>query len=385
MFADRTQWNLENNRLSRALGQHRAAGKPLLDLTVSNPTECGFDYDREVILRALGNPAVLRYEPSAMGMASARESIRNYYDSCGYHVAVDDILLTTGTSEAYSFIFRALCNPQDEVMVPEPGYPLFTFLADILDVKLVHYPLQYDHGWQIDLHALQAGVTPRTRAIVVVHPNNPTGHFAKAHEIARLNQICAGHDLALIADEVFRDFALGEEPPASFVANSRALTFTVSGLSKICGLPQMKASWMILSGPPQHKADALRRLEVIADTYLSMSTPVQLAIPAFLDLRHNFQKQLVARVRSNLKELDRQLDGKKVCTRRELEGGWNAVLRVPATRSDEDLVIELLATLDVLVHPGYFYDFPSDGNLVVSLITPEKIFGEGIRRMLALF
>ena len=320
-----------------------------------------------------------------MGLAVARESIRNYYASSGYHVSLEDILLTTGTSEAYSFIFRALCNPLDEVMVPEPGYPLFNFLGDILDVKLIHYPLHYDHGWQIDLHALQGGVTPRTRAIVVVHPNNPTGHFAKVHEIARLNQICAGHDLALIADEVFRDFALGEVPAASFVANSRALTFTVSGISKICGLPQMKVSWMVLSGPAQHKADALRRLEVIADTYLSMNAPVQLALPAFLDLRHKFQEQLLARVRSNLKELDARLDEKKICVRREVEGGWNAVLRVPATRSDEELAIELLTTHDVLVHPGYFYDFPSDGNLVVSLITPEKAFAEGIRRLLTLF
>lgn len=385
MFADRTHWNLDSNRLSHALSQHRAAGKPLLDLTVSNPTECGFEYDSEAILAALGNRAALQYEPSAMGLAVARGSIRDYYASNGYRISTEDILLTTGTSEAYSFIFRALCNPQDEVMVPEPGYPLFTFLADILDVKLVHYPLHYDHGWQIDLHALQAGVTPRTRAIVVVHPNNPTGHFAKVHEIARLNQICAGHDLALIADEVFRDFALGEAPPASFAANSRALTFTVSGISKICGLPQMKVSWMVLSGPAQHKADALRRLEVIADTYLSMNAPVQLAIPAFLSLRHKFQEQLMARVRNNLKELDRNIEEKKICARREIEGGWNAVLRVPATRTDEELVIELLTTRDVLVHPGYFYDFPSDGNLVVSLITPEQPFAEGIRRLLTLF
>ncbi|MGH9699353.1 MAG: pyridoxal phosphate-dependent aminotransferase [Candidatus Acidiferrales bacterium] len=385
MFADRTHWNLENNRLSHALSQHRAAGKALVDMTLSNPTECGFEYDRDAILRAFSNPAALKYEPSAMGLAVARGAIRDYYASSGYHISNDSILLTTGTSEAYSFIFRALCNPQDEVMVPAPGYPLFTFLADILDVKLVHYPLNYDHGWQIDFHALQSGVTPRTRAIVVVHPNNPTGHFAKVHEIAHLNQICAGHDLALIADEVFRDFALGEAPPASFVANSRALTFTVSGISKICGLPQMKASWMVLSGPVQHKADALRRLEMIADTYLSMNAPVQLAIPEFLGLRHKFQEQLMARVRNNLKELDRKFDEKKICARRDLEGGWNAVLRVPATRTDEDLVIELLTTRDVLVHPGYFYDFPSDGNLVVSLITPEKTFAEGIQRLLSLF
>ena len=385
MFADRTQWNLESNRLSRALGQRRIAAEPLLDLTVSNPTECGFEYDREAILQALGNPGSLVYEPNPKGLGIAREAVRGYYGSSGLRVSIDDILLTTGTSEAYSFIFRALCNPHDEVMVPEPGYPLFSFLADILDVKLIHYPLHYDHGWQIDLHALQGAVTPRTRAIVVVHPNNPTGHFTKVQEIAHLNQICTGHNLALIADEVFRDFALGDAHPASFVANSRALTFTVSGLSKICGLPQMKASWMVLSGPPQHKADALRRLEVIADTYLSMNAPVQLAIPAFLSLRHYFQKQLMARVRNNLKELDRLLDAKKVCARREIEGGWNAVLHVPATRTDEDLVIELLTAHGVHAHPGYLYDFPSDGNLIVSLITPEEQFAEGIRRLLSMF
>ncbi|MGH7838998.1 MAG: aminotransferase class I/II-fold pyridoxal phosphate-dependent enzyme, partial [Candidatus Binataceae bacterium] len=231
----------------------------------------------------------------------------------------------------------------------------------------------------------QDAVTPRTRAIVIVHPNNPTGYFTKVEELASLNQICASHEIALIADEVFRDFALGDARPPSLAANTPALTFTVSGLSKICGLPQMKASWMLLSGHPQQKADALNRLEVIADTYLSMNAPVQLAIPAFLGLRHNFQKQLMARVRNNLKELDRLLEVKKVCGRLEMEGGWYAVLRVPATRTDEDLVIDLLATRGVHVHPGYFYDFPSDGNLIVSLITPEPEFAEGIRRLLSMF
>ena len=213
---------------------------------------------------------------------------------------VDEIILTTSTSEAYSFVFRALCNPGDEVLIPEPSYPLFAFLAEIQDVKLVRYPLVYDYGWQINFSALESAITERTRAAIVVHPNNPTGHFVKAAEVERLNRICAARDLAIIADEVFLDFGLTEEARSSFAGNGGALTFTTSGLSKIAGLPQMKAAWLITSGPEKMRAAALARLEVIADTYLSMNAPVQAAMPAFLEQRHAFQKQVLARVMKNL-------------------------------------------------------------------------------------
>jgi aspartate/methionine/tyrosine aminotransferase len=385
MFADRTNWNFKANRLSQALALHRASGKKLLDLTVSNPTECGFQYDAQAVLRALSNPDSLAYAPNPRGLAPARQAVAGYYTARGDTVAAEDIFLTTSTSEAYSFAFRTLCNSGDELLIPEPSYPLFDFLADIQDVRLVRYPLIYDHGWQIDFHALERAITPRTRGVIVVHPNNPTGHFCKSQEITRLNQICSARQIALIADEVFLDFALAGSQPPSFAANSVALTFTLSGLSKIAGLPQMKVAWSVVGGPEKLKTQALMRLEVIADTYLSMNAPVQLAIPAFLQQRQGFQNQLMARVRRNLEEIDRQLARQKACSRLETEGGWYAVLRAPATRLDEDFAIELLKENGVYVHPGHFYDFARDGYLIVSLITPEQEFAEGARLLLSMF
>jgi len=385
MFSDRTNWNLKSNRLSEALAKYRAAGKPLLDLTASNPTECGFDYDRRAILQALSNPESLSYDPDPRGLLSARRAVSEYYSAREIVIPADNIILTTSTSEAYSFVFRVLCNPGDELLIPEPSYPLFSFLADIQDVKLVGYPLLYDHGWQIDFHALQQAVTERTRGIIVVNPNNPTGHFCKPSEMRKLNDICAPRKIAIIADEVFLDFSLAENTPRSFAANNGCLTFTMSGLSKISGLPQMKAAWLITSGPEELKAQALARLEVIADTFLSMNAPVQLAMPVFLELRHGFQMQAMARVRKNLAELDQQLLAQSSCSRLEMEGGWYAILRVPVIRSDEDLAIDLLSAHGVYVHPGHFYDFPADGYLIVSLITPDQDFKEGIKRVLSMF
>jgi alanine-synthesizing transaminase len=385
LFADRTNWNLEPNRLSEALAHHRSAGKPLIDLTASNPTECGFMYDRERILSALANPQSLSYEPEPKGLLAAREAVAGYYAERGDRVGASDMLLTTSTSEAYSFVFRILCNPGDEVLIPTPSYPLFDLLADIQDVRLVRYPLIYDHGWQIDFFALEALLTTRTRAVVVVHPNNPTGHFTKHDERLRLNQICADRQIAMIADEVFLDFALSAEPRSSWAANSDTLTFTMSGLSKMCGLPQMKVAWLVVSGPKDLRTQALNRLEVVADTYLSMNTPIQHAIPEFLEQRDEFQRQLMSRVRGNLAELDRQLAAQKACSRLEIEGGWYAVLRVPATRTDEEVALDLIEKRGVYVHPGHFYDFPIDGYLIVSLIAPENEFAEGSKRLVSIF
>lgn len=382
MFAKRTNWNLETNRLSQALAAHRAAGKALLDLTVSNPTTCGFQYDDEAILSALRNPAALKYEPNPRGLAVPRDAVAKYYAEHGAVVFRDDVFLTTGTSEAYSYVFRTLCNPGDEVLIPEPSYPLLEFLADIQDVRLVRYPLVYDYGWQIDFHALEQAITPETRGVIVVHPNNPTGHFCKTEEVRKLNEVCSAREIAIIADEVFLDFGLDEKRHPTFAGNSGALTFTMSGLSKICGLPQMKAAWLVVSGPEPSEAQA--RLEVIADTYLSMNAPMQWALPTLLRQRGEFQKQLLWRVRENLAELDRQLAGQKSCNRLEVEGGWNAVVRVPVTRSDEDLALELLAAKGVYLHPGHFYDFPSRGTVVVSLITPENEFSIGLRHLFSL-
>ncbi|HEY2361841.1 MAG TPA: pyridoxal phosphate-dependent aminotransferase [Candidatus Angelobacter sp.] len=382
MFASRTNWNLKPNLLAEALEQHKASGLRLLDLSASNPTECGFKYDAPAIMRALCAPASLQYRPDPKGMKSARQAVSDYYAEHGAAVAIDDLVLTASTSEAYSFIFRLLCNSDDELLIPTPGYPLFDFLADVNDVKLTRYPFFYDHGWHIDMHALKQGITPRTRGIIVVHPNNPTGHFTKAKEIAQLNQICSANQTAIIADEVFLDFSLGSEQK-SFVANSGVLTFTMSGISKISGLPQMKFAWLAVSGPHDVKREALARLEMIADTYLSLNAPIQLAAPVLLQQRKQFQQQLMTRVRANLAELDSQLSEKKHVSRLAVEGGWYAVLRIPATRPDEDLAIELLQTHDVYLHPGHYYDFPGNGYLVVSLITPQDDFNEGLRRLLS--
>src|SRR6267378_2869622 len=385
MFANRTNWDLTPNRLSEALAAHRAEGKPLLDLTVSNPTECGFSYDSKAILEALSNPGALTYEPNPRGLESARRAVAEYYASRSEDVSVSDIFLTTSTSEGYSYAFRMLCNPGDEVLVPSPSYPLFDFLAEIQDVKLVRYPLIYDHGWQVDFHALEKAVTARTRAVIVVHPNNPTGHFAKPSEMSRLNSICSARQIAIVADEVFLDFALDGNRAESFATNSGVLTFALSGLSKISGLPQMKAAWLAVSGPQNLKREALGRLEVIADTYLSQNAPVQLAMPTLLRQRHSFLEQLLSRVRANLEQLDRLLRRQNACSRLATEGGWYVVLRVPAIRSDQDLALELLTSKEIYVHPGHFYDFPTDGFLVMSLITPEAIFSKGMTGVFELF
>ena len=385
MFSDRTHWDLTTNRLSEALAKHRKTKKPFFDLSASNPTECGFSYNRRAILKALSRPAALRYEPNPKGLLAARQAIAKHHSAFGKKVAAEDIFLTTGTSEAYGFVLRLLCNPGDEILVPEPSYPLLNFLAEIQDVKLLRYPLLYDHGWQIDFHGLEQAITTRSRALVVVNPNNPTGHFVSDADIKRLNEICSARNMAIIADEVFLDFRLAAKQPSSFAANTESLTFTMNGLSKLCGLPQMKASWYIANGPEALKSEALARMEVIADTYLSMNTPVQLAIPAFLKQRRGFQKQVMKRLRTNLRELDRQLASQNTCSRLEVEGGWNVVLRVPNIHSDENVAIRLLAEKSVFLHPGHFYDFPGDGFMVVSLITPELTFAQGMKQVLASF
>jgi len=384
MFASRTGWALAPNRFSAALDRHRASGREALDLTESNPTRCGFAYDRS-LLSTLADRRGLAYDPHPKGLRSAREAVCGYYRQRGAEIDPEQIILTASTSEGYSFIFRLLCDPGDEVLVPAPSYPLFEFLASIEDVKLVPYPLLYDHGWQIDLHGLGEALSPRTRAILVVHPNNPTGSFVKPAEMDLLDALCRERGLALVADEVFLDYAHDGAARPSFASPRQALTFTLSGISKICALPQMKLAWIVTGGTPELAREALARLEVIADTYLSVNTQVQLALPAFLAQRDEIQRQVKERVAANLAELDRQLATQKLVRRLEVEGGWYAVLRVPATHSDEDLAIALLDEQSVVVHPGHFYDFPGEGYLVVSLITPAEVLAEGIRRLLTSF
>lgn len=384
MFSHRTGWKLTPNRFTEVQRELAAAGMEALDLTLSNPTCAGLSYDAETILGSLTPPEAMDYDPQPLGLSSARLAVAGYYREQHEEFDVDpeNIVLTTSTSEGYSYVFRLLCNPEDEVLAPKPSYPLFQFLADLQDVKLASYPLIYDHGWQIDFPSLYKAVNHRTRAVVVVHPNNPTGSYVCPEEVAALNGFCREYNLALIVDEVFLDYAHDGAPRPTFAMNQEALTFTLSGLSKISALPQMKAAWVVTSGPEEAVSEAMARLEVIADTYLSMNAPIQLAMPVLLDQRKHVQPLLLDRLRTNLEELDQLLGRQKACRRLETDGGWYAVLRVPATQSDEELAIDLLRKVSVLVHPGHFYDFPSDGYLVVSLITPLETFREGAARLL---
>jgi alanine-synthesizing transaminase len=383
MFSTRTNWKLTRNRLTDALEETKASGAHIADLTISNPTRAGLHYDQQAILQSLASPNSLDYDPQPKGLPAARAGVAAYYrDQHQTTVDIDRLILATSTSEGYSFVFRLLCNPGDEILVPKPSYPLFEFLADLEDVKLVPYPLLYDHGWQIDFHSLQSAVSNRTRAVVVVHPNNPTGSFVHCDEQAELNRICHEHSVAIIADEVFLDYAHDQKPRQTFAGNQEVLTFTLSGVSKISALPQMKVAWIGASGPAAEVEAAQSRLEVIADTYLSMNAPIQWATAVLLDQRKEIQRQLRDRVQANLIGLDRQLAAQKTCQRLSVEGGWYAILRVPVTRTDEDLAIDLLRSKSVLVHPGHFYDFPSEGYLILSLIGSEKDFGEGIKRLL---
>jgi aspartate/methionine/tyrosine aminotransferase len=385
MFASRTNWLLSPNRLSREIEELRRKGSPLLDLTESNPTRCGFVFDRRVILEALANPQALSYTPDPHGLLPGRQAVARYYTERGITLDPGQIFLTTSTSEAYSYVFRLVADPGDTILAPQPSYPLFDFLAGLNDVRVVPYPLIYDQGWQIDLPTLEKRLETRARAILVVHPNNPTGSFVRRDELAELLGFCQKRGLALVADEVFADYSLTVDPQrvVSHASAAEALTFTLSGLSKISALPQMKLAWLVVNGPEQLLRSGLARLEIIADTYLSLSAPLALALPELLETRRTLQPQILERVRSNLQLLDTRLAVNQPVSRLEVEGGWYTVLRLPSIRTDEEWAIELARKDGVLVHPGHFFDFGSEGHLVVSLLTERKVFEEGLARILA--
>jgi alanine-synthesizing transaminase len=384
-FSARTNWETAETELARALRERRAAGLPLLDLTASNPTQCGFAYDDAAILSPLAAPEALVYDPDPQGIRSAREAVCCYHGEHGAAVDAAQVFLTTSTSEAYSYVFRLLCDAGDEVLIAQPSYPLFDFLAALDDVRLVPYALFYDHGWHLDIEAVRQRITPRTRAIALVHPNNPTGHFTKPQEREQLEALCREHGLALIVDEVFLDYPLTARGTSFACGPHAALTFVLSGLSKIAGLPQMKAAWIAVFGPDEQREQALARLDVIADTFLSMNAPVQCALPQWLAHRRAIQKQIHERTMANLRALDALLARQSMVTRLDAEAGWYAVLRVPAVRSDEEVAIDLIRKHGVSVHPGYFFGFPADGWLVASLLTAEEEFREGVMRVLAEF
>ncbi len=400
MLSARTAASLVPNRLARLLEARRRAGARILDLTESNPTRCGFEYPGGAILEALAHPRGLRYEPAPRGAPAAREAVARYYAERGAAVDPAQVVLTASTSEAYSFLFTLLADPGDAVLAPVPSYPLLEHLAALAAVRLLPYPLAFDGDeWRIDLPALAKAARrePRARAVVVVTPNNPTGSFLKRDELAALAALCQNRGLALIADEVFGDYAYRPDPSragtlaggvagavAGALAGSAAgvLTFALNGLSKVAGLPQLKVGWMVASGPPDLLTPALERLDLVADTFLSVGTPVQEALSELLAVAPAVQRQIRDRVAANRARLEAAVGPGSPCRVLPAEGGWYAILQVPRLRAEEALVLALLEEDDVLVHPGYFFDFPSEAFLVVSLLPEVGVFEPAIERLL---
>ena len=376
MFAKRTQWDLRPNKLSEKLARMRAAGEEILDLTESNPTQVGLQYP-DGLLKELADPRGLLYEPDPRGLLAARKVVASIYLAKGAWVDPDRIFLTASTSEAYAMLFRLLADPGDQVLVPRPSYPLFGYLAELNDLETVTYLLHLggDGHWRVGLKELEEAMTPRTRALIVVHPNNPTGSCLTSEERDRVAALCARRGVALICDEVFAEYlhSAGRPVPATLLKEGGPLIFALGGLSKWMGLPQMKLSWIACAGPDSEVSGALARLEVIADTALSVSTPVQAAFPRWAGFAPAIQRQIRERVQANRDWMEKLLPA---------DGGWNGVLELPGTRDEEAWALELLERHRVLVHPGYFYDFEQPGIAVVSLLPPPVGFQEGIRRLL---
>jgi aspartate/methionine/tyrosine aminotransferase len=389
MFSSRFPWDiggnadLQTNRLTRLLAARRRAGARILDLTESNPTHASLAYPAE-ILSALQDPRGLIHEPAPAGAAHARQAVASYYRDRGQSVDISRILLTASTSEAYAYLFKLLANPGDQVLAPRPSYPLFEFLAHMESVEPRQYPLVYQGAWSIDLEALGAAITDRTRAVVLVNPNNPTGSYVKRPELEALVRLCAARRIALISDEVFSDYAFA--PDATRVETlagvEECLTFSMSGLSKIAGLPQMKLGWIVASGPQDLRREAFEKLEWIADTYLSVSTPVQCAAARLLKLGDDIRRQIRERCAENLAAAREALGG-SAGNILAVEGGWYITVQVPKTRTEEEWALELLEREDVLVQPGFFYDFETEAFLIVSLLTAPAIFNQGLARLRA--
>lgn len=379
MFSNRLNWHPSANRLAQLLEEKRQQGCAILDLSESNPTQAGLPYPSG-LLAPLSDDRAFRYEPSPRGLESARNAVSAYYRERGIEIPIERILLTASTSEAYSYLFKLLADPGDEILSPRPSYPLFEFLAGLSSITIRQYPLRYDGIWHIDFESLERAITPSTRAIVCVNPNNPTGSFLKAGELERLEDIAVRHDLVLISDEVFSDYAFepARDRMATLAGDRRVLTFSMSGLSKIAGLPQLKLGWIVASGPRYE--EALDALDLIADTYLSVSTPVQVALPELMQFGMSIRESIAERTRANFAHLHTALAGSSASVL-HVEGGWYAILRVPNTASEEEWALRLLRECDVVVQPGYFFDFETEAFLVVSLLTPPGVFCEGLRRL----
>lgn len=378
MFSSRFNWDLRTNRLTQNLESRRRAGAPILDLTESNPTRAGLVYP-PAIQHAFQDPRMLLYEPAPAGLNEPREAVANYYAQRGHPLDPARVLLTASTSEAYAYLFKLLGNPGDQVMVPRPSYPLFEFLGNLESVEVLQYPLRYHGEWAIDMDALRAMISDRTRAVVLVNPNNPTGSYVKPHELDALVRLAAEHGFALLSDEVFSDYALSQDEGRvkTLAGVEGCLAFSMSGLSKIVGLPQMKLGWIVVSGPQNLRTQAMERLEWIADTYLSVSTPVQYAASRLLDAGAVVQQQIRARTALNLGIAREVLSG-SAANILMVEGGWYITVQVPRIQSEEEWTLGLLNSEDVLVQPGFFFDFESEAFLVVSLLTAPEIFRKGI-------
>ena len=384
-FSSRSAFELRPNALSLAVAARRASGRRLLDLTVSNPTTVGLSPPWARVCAALSSGEAGRYEPAAMGLPAARAAVSQYYQTRGFCLDSEHVCLTASTSEGYAFVFKLLCDPGDHVLVPAPSYPLFDYLAALDGVQVDRYPLHECDGWAIDVGALAAAITPRTKAIVVVSPNNPTGSYLKRGEREALRDLCARHALVLVCDEVFADYALREDEEGvrvtSMVDELAAPTFVLSGLSKVAGLPQLKLGWIAIAGPERFAREARERLELIGDTYLSVGTPVMLAAPALLALADEAAQAIRARTTRNLAWIARHV-ARSPCTLLPVEAGWSAILRVPRLASEESMCVGLLEEAGVLVHPGHFFDLASEAFVVVSLLTEPDVLSEGLGKLL---
>jgi aspartate/methionine/tyrosine aminotransferase len=375
--------DLAPNRLAAALAYARRDERRLIDLSASNPTRAGFSYDPH-LLAPLADARGLVYAPEPFGLREAREAVAAESGRHGIAIDADAVAITASTSEAYSLIFKVLCDPGDEVLVPRPSYPLFDHLTRLDGVVPVGYDLEYHGRWSVDAASIARALSPRTRAVLVVSPNNPTGNFVSGDEMDEIESLCAGAGIAVIADEVFADYNIDAAAAARAgrLPGRSCLGFSLGGLSKSVGLPQVKLGWIVLSGPLPLVDAARGRLELACDTYLSVSTPVQAAARELLAAGAPVREAIQARVRANFKSLDSLAAAAPSCTVLRTEGGWYAVMQVPSLMPEEDLVLQLLATEGVLVHPGYFFDFPRESYLVLSLLTPEPDFAEGVRRIL---
>lgn len=386
MFSDRVPSDLRPNRLSETLADLKRHNQPILDMTMSNPTRAGFSYPRD-LLAPLADPRGLVYAPEPLGLHEARQAVAADFTRRGLAVNGDRIALTASTSEAYSLLFKLLCGPGDEILIPRPSYPLFDHLSRLDAVIAIPYELEYHTRWSVDVASLERAFTPKTRAVLLVSPNNPTGQFVGASEMADVATLCREHDAAIISDEVFADYELASigAPGGLLLARTDVLGFTLGGLSKSIALPQAKLAWIAMSGPEDSVGDARARLELACDTYLSVSTPIQCAAAELLERGALVRQQVQTRVRNNYRTLHARAGEVPSCEVLHAEGGWYGVLRVPSILSEEDLVVNLLAEDHVLVHPGYFFDFPRESFLVVSLLPPAEQFSDGISRLLNRF